>query len=156
MFGNDISEHRRVWRTNYPATIVMPGVVSKGEKIRPVCCRLTSAVYKDVSETNIIPFDKRTAKNSDYVFQQDGVPAPTEKDCRTDWKPTWDFGPKTFDPHSHQIKTTSISAYRRPLTKKLPRHATVTQLGSRLLWTAHGGGWGKALPRRTARAFNLE
>ena len=93
-FGNDVSEHRRMSTTKHPASIMMLGVVaSNGEKMPPVWFergyRLTSAVYKEVLETKVLPWIKKITKKSDYVFQQDGAPAHTrQRLCRTGWTPT--------------------------------------------------------------------
>ena len=58
-------------------------LASNGEKIPPVWfnqgCRLTSAVYKEVLETKVLPCFKKLTKKSDYVLQQDGAQVHTVK-----------------------------------------------------------------------------
>ena len=80
VFGNDVSEHRRVSTTMNLASNMMPDfLTSNGEKMPPVWFerdyRLTSAFYKDVLETKVLPWVKKITKKSDYVSQQDLAPA---------------------------------------------------------------------------------
>ena len=82
-FENYISKHRKVSTTNHSASIVMIGVVvSNGEKKLPVWLkrdyRLTSAVYKEILETKVIPW---VTKKSDYVFHQGGKAVTYGKCC---------------------------------------------------------------------------
>ena len=80
--GKGVSEHRRVSKTKYSASIVRPGLVaSKGEKMSlKRRYRLTSAIYKEVLETQVLTWIKKITKKSDYIFQQNGVPA--QLNCR--------------------------------------------------------------------------
>ena len=82
--GNDVSEPRRVSTANNPASIIMFGVVASNGENMPLVWfgrsyRLTSAVYKKVLETKVVPWVKKVTKKWDYVFQQDRVPAYTAK-----------------------------------------------------------------------------
>ena len=61
---------------------MMLGVVaSNGEKMPPVWFELgyspTSVINKEALQTNALPQFKKITKKSDYVFQQNGVPAHT-------------------------------------------------------------------------------
>ena len=102
-FGNDVSNHQRVSTTKHPASVMMLGVVaSNGEKMPPVWFergyRLTSAVYKEILETKVLPWVKRITKKADYVFQQDGAPAHTAKIAQNWLETNMSFWPKDFWP----------------------------------------------------------
>ena len=80
-FGQNISELRNVSTTKHLSSVMMLGVVaSNAEKMPPVWfpCgyRLTAATYKDVLVTKILPWVRKISINANYVFQQDGAPAP--------------------------------------------------------------------------------
>ena len=98
---NGVCEHRRVSTTKDTASIMMLGVVaSNGRKILPVWfelgCRLTSAVYKEVLETQALPLSKKFSKKLDYVFQQDGAPIHTAKTVHNWLDANMSFYPKNF------------------------------------------------------------
>ena len=83
-FGQDISELRNVSTTKHPASVMMLGVVTSNRlKMPPVWFprgyRLTTAAYRDVPVTKILPWlgAKNNYRNANYVFQQDGAPAHT-------------------------------------------------------------------------------
>ena len=77
-FGKDISELRNVSTTKHPASVMMLGVVASNREKMPTVWfprgyRLTSAAYKDVLVTKILPWMRKITRNANYVFQQDGA-----------------------------------------------------------------------------------
>ena len=86
-FGNDVSEHgsvnNQVSSLNHDA---WHRSIERGEEMVPVWFErgymLTSAVYKKVLETRVLPWAKKITKKSDCVFQQDGALTHTAKIVR--------------------------------------------------------------------------
>ena len=66
--------------------------------------------------------------------------------CMTGWTPTW-----AFSSQSSELNSFDFSLWTR-IEEKFARHSIATQMLSWLLWTAHGGRWGQASLRRSARA----
>ena len=138
---------------------MMIGVVATNkEKVPSVWLervyRLTSTVYKKDLKTKIPPWIKKITKKYDYAFQKDRAPAHTAKTVQNCLGANISYGSNIFGPHNHQFEPPQLYLvyYVYTVRKRLGRHHTVTQMNTRLLWTAHCCRLRKASSGRSARA----
>ena len=134
-----------------PSPIMMFGAVSSNrEKNSPnlIWTWLQASFYRLQSNlrTKLFHGSRRSLRNQIKSSNGTELLHPRRRLCRTGWTPTWAFDSKTFESPDLNPKVTSFKLLR------LARHATATQMNSRLLWTAHGGRWGKGSAGRSASA----
>ena len=97
---------------------------------------LTSAIYKEVLKTKVLPWAKKITKKPNYVIQPGGAPAYTAKTVQ-DWlDANMSFWPKYFfPPQSPDLNPLDLSL-RTLIEERLARHTTAKQISSRLLYMA--------------------
>ena len=105
---------------------------------------LASAVYKMSWRRKFFHGWRRSVRNWIASSSRTERRHTWQRLCWNDWTPTWTFGSKNFDLHTHQMWNPSTSACGRKLRKNHTRHTTATQMSSKLLLAAHDGRWGKS------------
>ena len=96
----------RVIKTNFPATVMVFGVVSSEGHIMPphifeVGLKVNTKVYLDVLKSVVIPWCNQVAGGRPWVWQQDSAPAHKSKEIQA-WlqKECYDFVPFSHWPPS--------------------------------------------------------
>ena len=94
----------RVMKTNFPATVMVFGVVSSEGHIMPphifeVGSKINTKVYLDVLKSVVIPWCTQVAGGRPWVWQQDSAPAHKSKETQA-WlqKECYDFVPFSHCP----------------------------------------------------------
>ena len=85
-FGQDISGICYVSTIKHQASAMMLGIVASNEEKMPSVWfkegyRLTSANYREIMATKVLPWIRKIAKDDDYwyMFRQEGAPAHMSK-----------------------------------------------------------------------------
>ena len=73
--------------------------------------RVTSAAYKEILKTEVLPWVKNITKNSDYVFSQDEVSAHTAKTVQDMLKASMSFDPKPWASQSQDLNPLDFSLW---------------------------------------------
>ena len=134
MFGNDVSEHH-MSTTKNPASIIMIGVSYSIEREEASGLARTGLQANiEALETKVLPWIKKMSKRSNYVYQQDRAPARTVKTLQNwlDDKHELLFQRLLTPPPVTRYKPPRLQLVNA-LRKRLARHATLTQMSSRLL-----------------------
>ena len=136
----------RVIKTNFPATVMVFGVVSSEGHIRPphivrVGLKVNTKVYLDVLKSMMIPWCNQVAAGRPWVWQQDSVPAHKSKETQawlqkecydfvlfSHWPPSspdlnsldyfvWSYVENITNMTSYNTKASLIAAIRRVFTE---------------------------------------
>ena len=139
----------RVMKTNFPATVMVIGVVSREGHIMPphifeVGLKVNTKVYLDVLKSVVIPWCNQVAGGRPWVWQQDSAPAHKSKETQawlqkefydsvpfSHWPPfspdlnpldyfVWSYVENITNLTSHNTKISLIAAIRRVFAELPP------------------------------------
>ena len=95
----------RVMKTNFPATVMVFGVVSSEGHLMPphifeVDLKVNTKAYLDMLKSVVIPWCNQLAGARPWVWQQDSAPAHKSKETHAWLQECYDFVPFSHWPHS--------------------------------------------------------
>ena len=155
----------RVWKTKFPATVMVFGVVSSESHtmlphIFEVGLKVNTKVYLDVLKSVVIPWCNQVAGGRPWVWQKDSAPAHKSKEIQawfqkecydfvpfSHWPPpllTWTRRTTSFD---HTSRTSPTWPPTTPKPAWSPPSAEYSPSSGRRLWKRHAPSSGSVSRR---------